>query len=97
MKSFQFEPDQSFNDVRRRIDEINDPANKGMVAKLIWREGSQKDQDVSYFYDEMAERFGHIVDKSAIHTEVLASLYVGIPLEIQLVPKLQKKNGTPKR
>jgi hypothetical protein len=97
MKSYRFEPEQTFAQVRRQIEEIDDPANKGMMAKLIWREGSQKDQDVTYFYDEMAERFGHIVDKSSIHTEVLSSLYVGIPLEIQLVPKPSKPNGPRKK
>lgn len=90
MKSYRFEPEQSFAEVRRMIDEINAPENKGMIAKLIWREGTQKDQDVTYYYDEMADRFGHIVDKSSIHSEVTTSLYVGIPIEIQLVPKPQR-------
>ena len=94
MKSYRFDPDQSFAEVRRKIDEIEHPDNKGMVAKLIWREGTAKDQEVSYFYDEMAERFGHMVDKSSIQSEVTASLYVGIPVEIQLVPKAQKPNGS---
>lgn len=90
MKSYRFHPDQSFAEVRRQIDEINLPENKVHVAKLIWREGSAKDQEVSYYYDEMAERFGHMVDKSSIHSEIMTSLYVGIPVEIQLVPKAQR-------
>jgi hypothetical protein len=90
MKRYRFAPDQSFAEVRRLIDEIDSPEHKGMVAKLIWREGTAKDQEVTYYYDEMAERFGHIVDKSAIHSEVLTSLYVGIPVDIQLAPKPEK-------
>jgi len=90
MKSYRFHPDQSFAEVRRQIDEINMPENKVSVAKLIWRDGNAKDQEVSYYYDEMAERFGHTVDKSSIHTEVMTSLFVGIPVEVQLVPKAQR-------
>lgn len=90
MKTYRFHPDQSFAEVRRQIDEINLPENKGQVAKLTWRDGNAKDQEVSYYYDELAERFGHMVDKSAIHTEVMTSLFVGIPVEVQLHPKAQR-------
>jgi hypothetical protein len=90
MKSYRFHPDQTFAEVRKQIDAINQPENKGQVAKLIWRDGNAKDQEVSYYYDEMAERFGHMVDKSAIHSEIMTSLYVGIAVEVQLVPKAQR-------
>lgn len=90
MKSYHFHSGQTFAEVRQHMDEINLPENKGQVAKLIWRDGTAKDQEVSYYYDEMAERFGHMVDKSAIYTEVMTSLYIGIPIEIQLVPRHER-------
>jgi methionine aminopeptidase len=91
MTTYRFDPGQSFTQVRQAIEEINRPDNKGMVAKLVWKDGTAKDQEVSYYYDAMAERFGHMIDKSSIHTEILTSLYVGIPVEIHLVPKPKRK------
>jgi hypothetical protein len=91
VSTYRFDPGQSFTEVRTVIEEINRPANKGMVAKLTWKDGNAKDQEVSYYYDQMADRFGHEVDKSSIHSEVLTSLYVGIPIEIQLVAKAPKR------
>jgi len=91
--TYRFDPGQSFTDVRNLIEEINRPSNKGLVAKLTWKDGNAKDQEVSYYYDAMAERFGHMVDKSSIHQEVMTSLYVGIPVEIQLAPRQARGGG----
>jgi methionine aminopeptidase len=93
LSKYRFDPGQSFTEVRNAIEEINRPENKGMVAKLTWKDGNAKDQEVSYYYDRMADRFGHEVDKSSIHQEVLTSLYIGIPIEIQLVPKVKRRGG----
>jgi hypothetical protein len=93
VSTYLFDPSQSFTEVRNLIEEINRPSNKGLVAKLTWKEGTAKYQEVSYYYDAMAERFGHMVDKSSIHQEVLTSLYIGIPVEIQLVPRHERGNG----
>jgi hypothetical protein len=91
LSTYRFDPGQSFTAVRNTIEEINRPSNKDLVAKLTWKDGTAKDQEISYYYDRMADRFGHEVDKSSIHQEVLTSLYIGIPVEIQLVPKHQRK------
>ena len=93
VSTYRFDPGQTFTEVRNLIEEINRPSNKGLVAKLTWKEGSAKDQEVSYYYDTMADRFGHMVDKSTIQQEVLTSLYVGIPVEIQLVPRHARGGG----
>ncbi len=90
MTTYTFDPSQSFEEVRRIIDEINGVQHKGLLARLTWRDGSAKDQSVTYLYDEFAERFGHSIDKSGLHTEILASLFNGIPVEIELVPRPQR-------
>lgn len=87
MKRYRFEPEMSFAEARRQIQEINDPHHRELLAKLTWKEGTAKDQSIPYLYDSLAERFGHTIDKSSIHTEVLTSLYNGIPIEVELVTR----------
>ena len=54
MTTYTFDPSQSFEEVRRMIDEINGVQHKGLLARLTWRDGSAKDQSVTYLYDEFA-------------------------------------------
>jgi hypothetical protein len=87
MTTFSFHPRQSFEEVRRRIGELNGAGNKSLVAHLTWRDGTAKDQTVVYLYDPLAERFGHIVDKESIGVEIVSSLMNGIPLDVKLAPR----------
>ena len=87
METFRFDPEMPISEVRRRVEEINRPERREMVAKLTWLDGTAKDQSLHFLYDPMAERFGHSIDKSSLHTEILNSLYNGIALEITLTPR----------
>ena len=87
MDVYQFDPDMTFTYVRKTVEEINLPRNKNLVARFTWLEGNSKDLSVPFLYDEMAERFGHMIDKSALHTEILYSLYNAIPVEVRLSPR----------
>ena len=91
MDSYRFDSEMSFSYVRRTMEEIDRPEHKELMAKLIWLEGSAKEQSVPFLYDPMAERFGHSVDKSALHEEVTASLYNGIAVEVQLRPRTKRE------
>ena len=87
MKTYRFEPGQSFLEVRRIIEEINGSENRRMLARLTWLDGSAKNQFVTFLYDEFAERFGHSIDKSGLHTEIISSLFNGVAIKIELVPR----------
>ena len=90
MTTYHFDPSDSFGTVRQRVDEINAPANRVNLARVSWLEGTAKGESITFLYDEMAERFGHTIDKSALHHEILTSLYNGIPLDVELVPRPQR-------
>ena len=92
MKTIRFTPGQTFDEVRKLIATLNLPENRNHVAKLTWRDGTMKDQTVTYFYDEMAERFGHQVAKESIGVEIVNSLMIGIPVDVAVSPK-RKNNG----
>ena len=87
METFGFDPDLPISEVRRRVEDINRPEHREMVAKLTWLDGTAKDQSLHFLYDPMADRFGHSIDKSSLHTEILNSLYNGIPVKITLTPR----------
>ena len=93
MDSYRFNPDMTFAEARRMMQEIDSTDHRGQVAKLTWLEGNAKDQSIPFLYDEMADRFGHSVDKSAMHSEVMSCLYNGIPVEVRLIPRPGRGGG----
>jgi hypothetical protein len=91
MRTIKFHPGQSFDEVRMLLATLNLPEFRNHVAKLTWRDGTAKDETVTYFYDPFAERFGHQVDKEPIGLEIINSLIVGIAVDVTIAPK--RKNG----
>lgn len=86
MKTYEFTLSQTIQDVRQALAQVNDPANKHLIAKVLWRTGPQADNDpLTYLWDPYAERFGHQLDKEMIDSQVVDSLMNGIPVEVQLV------------
>ena len=87
METIRFDPEMTFGEVRRLVEEINNPDHSDMVVKLTWLEGNAQDLTVPFLYEPMAERFGHTVDKSSLDEEIVSSLYNGIPVEIHFIPR----------
>ena len=92
MAIHHFAPRDTFESVRERMEGINAPENRLQLARLSWLEGNAKGESITFLYDEMADRFGHTIDKSALHHEVLTSLYNGVPVDVELIPR-PKRNG----
>lgn len=85
MKSFHFNPGQSFTEVRKQLMDLNHPDNKGMLAKLTWLAGERADKPLTYLWDPYAERFGHQIDKEMIDHQVVDSLINELSVEVLLV------------
>jgi hypothetical protein len=86
MMTYEFHSGMTFDQVRAQLARLNDPANRGMIGKLTWQEGTAKGQSLTYLYDPMADRFGHRIDKESISVEVVSSLMNAIPLLVELHP-----------
>jgi hypothetical protein len=86
MIAIDFHPGLTFDQVRQSLAKLNEPANRGQIARLTWQDGSTKGQSVLYLYDPMAERFGHKIDKESISVEIVSSLLNGIPVSVELHP-----------
>ncbi len=82
--TYHFHPGQTFDAVRAQMAQINQPGGKGHIAKLTWLDGTVKGQTISYLYDPMAERFGHMIDKESISVEIVSSLLNGIPVDVTI-------------
>lgn len=96
MENYLFDPDMSFRAVREKMDEMNNPENGHLVAKLTWLEGLKTKESLSFLWDPYAEHFGHQIDKETLDHQVVMSLINGIPVEIQLKEtrkKTRKRNG----
>ena len=92
MKSFPFHPDLTFRETRNLLREVNDPAHKGHIAKVIWKEGKAAGESQTFLWDPLAERFGHNIDKEPIDHEIVDNLINEIALEVQIVqPKRTPK------
>jgi hypothetical protein len=87
MMTIEFHSGLTFDQVREFLTQLNEPANRGQIARLTWREGTAKDQSVLYLYDPMADRFGHKIDKESISVEIVSSLLNGIPVAVDLHPE----------
>ena len=95
MKSFTFDPEQSFREVKKVLAELNQPENKELIAKVTWLEGSAKGASLTFLWDPMAERFGHSIDKELIDTRVVDSLINDISVEVTLLPHTPIKHHEP--
>jgi len=86
MTKIEFHSGLTFDQVRQYLAQLNEPANRGQIARLTWQEGTAKGQSVLYLYDPMAERFGHKIDKESISVEIVSNLLNGIPVTVELHP-----------
>jgi hypothetical protein len=86
MTRIDFHPGLTFDQVRQFFAQLNEPANRGQIARLTWQEGTAKGQSMLYLYDPMAERFGHKIDKESITVEIVSNLLNGIPVSVELHP-----------
>jgi hypothetical protein len=86
MTKIEFHSGLTFDQVRQFLAQLNEPANRGQIARLTWQDGSAKGQSVLYLYDPMAERFGHKIDKESIAVEVVSNLLNGIGVSVELHP-----------
>ena len=84
MKSFQFDPSQTFVEVRHLMAALNHAEHVRHVARLTWLEGNQVNQTLTYRWDKLAERFGHEIDKEAINVEIVSSLLNNIPVRVDV-------------
>jgi hypothetical protein len=91
MQTLRFHPGQSFDEVRAALAGLNSTENRHRVATLTWREGNAKDQSIAYLYDEMADRFGHSIDKESIGVEIVSSLMSGIPVDVSVADAKAEK------
>ena len=82
VKSYRFDSNQTFAEARRMLREINDPRNSGKIATLVWLEGNQAKQSMSFRWDPLAEHFGHQIDKEAIDREIVSALLCDIAVEV---------------
>ena len=86
MTAFEFHSGMTFDQVRQTLARLNEPANRGQIARLTWQDGTAKGQSVLYLYYTMADRFGHKIDKESISVEIVSSLLTGIPIAVELHP-----------
>ncbi len=93
VQTLRFDPAMSFEEVRRRLDQLRDPAHRGLIARVTWLEGLSAGESLTYLWDPIAERFGHNIDKEPIDHEIVDNLINGISLEVQV---LKPKNGAEK-
>ena len=84
MKSFQFDPSQTFTEVRKLMAILNRAEHVRHVAKLTWLEGNQISQTLTYRWDTLADRFGHEIDKEGINVEIVSSLLNNIPVRVDV-------------
>ncbi len=85
LKTFSFDPSLSFTEVRERLGTLHDPAHKHLIAKVVWMDGTSAGESVTYLWDPLAERFGHIIDKEPVDHAVVENLINGIAMEVRLV------------
>jgi hypothetical protein len=84
MKTFQFDPSQTFVEVRQLMAILNRAEHVRHVAKLTWLDGNQVDQMLTFRYDKLAERFCHEIDKEGINVEIVSSLLNNIPVRVDV-------------